>query len=267
VAVPDSNAELAALRSTDQIIYPQVNLTDSLTGQALSAGRLYRWTGTAWIAVVSATELAGQITSTQISSNAISSDKIAANAITAGKIAAGAISSSQIAAGEIRAVNLASETLITQAGQLGTAVIGTAQIQDLSVGTLKVANNAISETVAAYWGGGVLDYYNWSTLAQISFNAEAGDRFQVMAQWRCYGESGYADSGGEGGPQRYDFYWLVRVLADGGEWYFARGNYEAWPSYINVIAFGAGWHSITLQGIEQSGEVYSAYVSATRLKR
>jgi hypothetical protein len=95
-------------------------------------GKLYRHAGSpsgvgGWSASVPATDLTGQITTTQISNNAISTpkieagaittakidtgavtaDTIAANAITAGKVAAGAISTAQLAAGGVTAAKIA----------------------------------------------------------------------------------------------------------------------------------------------------------------
>lgn len=114
IALPATSGELVNLRTADQIIYPQATLTDSSTGQTLTAGRLYRWNGTAWVAVVSAAEisgqitsdqiaslaaakLAGQITTTQITDGAISTPKLAAGSVTAAVLAAGAVTTSKLA--------------------------------------------------------------------------------------------------------------------------------------------------------------------------
>lgn len=90
-------------------------------------GKLYRWSGTEYVASVPAGDITGQITETQITdgsvstvklaaeaitadkvaANAITADKVAANAITAGKIAAGAVSATQLAASAITAEKIA----------------------------------------------------------------------------------------------------------------------------------------------------------------
>lgn len=78
--------------------------------------KLYRYTGSAWTTAISTADLAGQITSTQITDDAITTPKIAAGAVTAdelavnsviaGKIAAGAVSATEIAANAITAKHL-----------------------------------------------------------------------------------------------------------------------------------------------------------------
>lgn len=163
--------------------------------------KLYRWTGTAWTAAVPTSDLTGQITSTQITdgsistpklsasaitadkiaANAITSDKITANAITAGKIAAAAISSSQIAAGEIRAVNLASETLITQAAQLGSA----------TVTTLKIGTEAVTLFAATSRGDEIVG--SSSTVNAMQFTVTSPDARNGMIF--CYFAMAYPGGG------------------------------------------------------------------------
>lgn len=75
-------------------------------------GKLYKTeTGSAWEPVVTAVDLDGQITSTQISDGAISTPKLAANSVVAGKVAAGAIGTNELAAGAITAEKIATNTL------------------------------------------------------------------------------------------------------------------------------------------------------------
>ncbi len=87
---------------------------------------------------------ANAIVSDKLAANSVIAGKIATNAVVAGTVAAGAIGASEIAAGQIRATHLAADFVLAYASQFGTAVIGTAQIQDLSVGTLKIANAAVT---------------------------------------------------------------------------------------------------------------------------
>jgi predicted phage tail protein len=85
----------------------------------------------------------GSITAEKIAANAITANEIAANAITAselaadsvvfGKVAAGAIKSAQIATGEIRATHMASETILTQTGQIADLIVAEAKIQGEAV--------------------------------------------------------------------------------------------------------------------------------------
>ena len=83
--------------------------------------QLYRSTGTAWEKSVAATDITGQITTTQITDEAISTPKLAANAVTAAKIAAGTITSNEIAANTIVGGNIA-------AGAIGTAQLSAGAI-------------------------------------------------------------------------------------------------------------------------------------------
>ncbi len=79
-------------------------------------GKLYKWNGTAYVAAISASEISGQITTTQIADDAITTPKLAANAVdadalqansvVAGKVAAGAINADAIAANAVAATKL-----------------------------------------------------------------------------------------------------------------------------------------------------------------
>ena len=96
--------------------------------------KLYRRESGAWLPVVRAPDMAGQIAAGQI----------AANAVTAGTVAAGAISTTELAAGAVRAGNLAVEELIANS----------VQVRDLIVGTRKFEPGSISGVEDAYadWG-------------------------------------------------------------------------------------------------------------------
>lgn len=84
-------------------------------------GKLYRWNGTAYTAAVDTTDLAGTITTTQISdgaittpkmtANAINGDRITANTLDASKIVANSITAGQIQAGAISATEIASKAI------------------------------------------------------------------------------------------------------------------------------------------------------------
>lgn len=89
-------------------------------------------------AIVAGSIAAGAVTADSIASNSISTDKLVANSVTTAILAAGAVTATQIRAGEIRASLLSSDFQLTQASQIGTAVIGTAQIQDAAISSAKI---------------------------------------------------------------------------------------------------------------------------------
>lgn len=98
-------------------------------------GKMYRWNGSAYVASIPASDLAGAITSTQITDGAITTpkmtansisgsviaagtltaDKIEANSITAGQIRAGAISASELSADAIDGKTITGATVRTAA--------------------------------------------------------------------------------------------------------------------------------------------------------
>ena len=78
--------------------------------------------GTTWTSLVNATDLTGQITTTQITDSAITTDKILANAVTTAKIAALAIEADQIAANAVTAAKLSA--VIVLASLIKTANSG-----------------------------------------------------------------------------------------------------------------------------------------------
>ncbi|MDE1991664.1 MAG: hypothetical protein KGI75_04140 [Rhizobiaceae bacterium] len=73
--------------------------------------KLYRYTGSAFTAAVAATDMTGQITTTQITDGAISTPKIATGAVTAGTIAAGAVTAGTIVAGAVTATEIAANAI------------------------------------------------------------------------------------------------------------------------------------------------------------
>lgn len=192
--------------------------------------KLYRWNGTAYTAAVPASDIAGQIITTQISDNAVTTDKITANAITAdkitanavtfGKIAAGAVRADQIAANEINAGHLAATTIITSAAQMGTAVVSSASIGDLQVNSAKIADLTVGNTkitgnaISTLWNGtsnpGPATYsagspYSATQLVAVTVNLRGEGRclvitrlFGITFNGPTYNDGG--DSGGEGAP-------------------------------------------------------------------
>jgi hypothetical protein len=144
-------------------------------------GKLYKSTGTEWIAGVAASDITGQLTddqiaaiaaakltgqivSTQISDGAISTpklaagsvetanlaagaitaEKIAALAITAAQIAAGAIDADKVAANAIIAGKIAAGAIVAGDGVISNAAIDTAQIIDATISTAKIQDLAVN---------------------------------------------------------------------------------------------------------------------------
>ena len=76
--------------------------------------KLYRWTGSAWVAVVNAADMTGQLTDAQIASltfakatDRITTTMITDSAISTAKLAAGSVSTAKLAAGAVTTSNLA----------------------------------------------------------------------------------------------------------------------------------------------------------------
>lgn len=152
-----------------------------------SDGKLYRWSGSAYVATVPTTDLSGtvsdaqiaglaaskitgqltdsqlaaiaaakltgQITTTQITDSAITTAKVAAGAITANEIAANTITAAKIAAGTITATELAAGSVTTAkiaAGAVTATEIAASTITGgkIAAGTITSANIA-ADTITA----------------------------------------------------------------------------------------------------------------------
>ena len=115
-------------------------------------GKLYRWTGSAWVLTIAASDagdLTGQITGTQISDNAITAPKISANTITGNKIQANTITGGLLStAGIITSAAQINDGLITNA-KIGNAAITTAKISDGQVTNAKIGNTIQSTNYSA----------------------------------------------------------------------------------------------------------------------
>jgi predicted phage tail protein len=110
-------------------------------------GKLYRYHDTGWTAAVEATDIDGQITTTQIEDNAITTAKITADAITAGKISAGAITTAKLAAGAITANELAANAVT--AGKIAANAISATEIQSGAITTAKINAGAVTSNELA----------------------------------------------------------------------------------------------------------------------
>ena len=115
-------------------------------------GKLYRWTGSAWVLTIAASDagdLTGQITGTQISDNAITAPKISANTITGNKIVANTITGGLLStSGIITSAAQINDGLITNA-KIANAAITTAKISDGQVTNAKIGNTIQSTNYSA----------------------------------------------------------------------------------------------------------------------
>jgi hypothetical protein len=153
-------------------------------------GKLYQWTGSAWVLVVAqvnAPDINGQlvtnqiatgaITNTLIATNAITETKISSDAITTPKIAAGAVTAGEIATGAVTATKIASNSITSD-----KIVAGTIQASDIATGTItatQIAGNTITgnKIVANTITGGLL-----ATSGIITTSAQIDDAVIVNAK-------------------------------------------------------------------------------------
>ena len=91
-------------------------------------GKLYRYTGGAWTASVSAADMAGQVAYYQIAANAILADKILAGEIRGEHLEAEAIEAGHIKGGAIIADHIAANEIITNSAQIKNGIITNAKI-------------------------------------------------------------------------------------------------------------------------------------------
>ena len=151
-----------------------VEIVSSLPGPTHVQGRvvflttdnkMYRNTGSGWVATVpsvditgqltdsqiaalAAAKLTGQITSTQITDDAITTPKLAAGAVTAAEIAANAIIAGKIAAGVITATELAADSVTT--AKIAANAVTANEIAANAIIAGKIAAGAVSaEQIAA----------------------------------------------------------------------------------------------------------------------
>jgi len=99
-------------------------------------GKLYRWTGSAWVLTIAASDagdLTGQITNTQISDNAVTAPKILAGTITGNKIQANTITGGL----------LSTSGIITSTAQINDGLIQNAKIANGAISRLKVQDGEI----------------------------------------------------------------------------------------------------------------------------
>lgn len=148
---------------TDQGLYAIRDVTalpasGAFTGEKVfnrTDGKLYQWTGSAWVLVVAqvnAPDINGHLVTNQIAVNAVTSELIASGAVissklgnlavTAEKVASSAITSAKIAAGAVQEGNIASNAVT--AIKVATSAITETKIASDAVTTPKIAAGAVT---------------------------------------------------------------------------------------------------------------------------
>lgn len=219
--------------------------------------KLYRRSGTSWVATVPTTDLTGTVTETQIADNSISTPKlqalsvtssvIAANAITAGKIAADAVTAGTIAAGAISAADA-----VFQA-----AAIVTADIADLAVTNIKIASGLSATKMTT----GTLDA-DLVTVTNLSADSiNSGEMVVRPSSGSHMGKVVVQDSGGTtigwiGGDSGYVGGWFQNLYVGGSG-----------AASAKIVANTSGNIAVTLTGgtdtltISNSGSDYYTVLS------
>ena len=179
------------------------------TGQQVfntADGKLYRWDGSQWVAVVGSavgsvdfSDLTGvladnqvqigEIDGTKITNNTITSNQIKGRTIQAGDIVSGTITTNEISANTIRGSNIFGETItgnkIAAETILGDNIVGntitgglldtsgiitqSAQINNGVIENANIANAAVGTLTLAGDAVGVVDLYNSGTI-NVSYN-------------------------------------------------------------------------------------------------
>lgn len=96
-------------------------------------GKLYRFAGGEWVSTVFASDIAGQITNTQIGPNAIKTPQLDANSVTADQLAANSVIFGKVAAGAIAADAIRSNSIAARHLLVGdfTNLVPNADISDV----------------------------------------------------------------------------------------------------------------------------------------
>jgi len=104
--------------------------------------KMYRHTGSSFVSTTAATDITGELTTTQIANNSITTGKINTSAITADKLDANSVIAGKIAAGAISATEIASNAITTT--KLAAGQITTEKIASLAITAEKIATGTIT---------------------------------------------------------------------------------------------------------------------------
>src|SRR6185295_4950221 len=120
---------------------PATGRTNELALQT-SDGKLYRWTGGAWVATVPTTDLTGTVTTLQIAALAVTNALLAANAVTTTKIADNSISTPKVIAGAIQAAQI--DAFAVTAGKIAAAAVTAGTVAALAISTGNLQAGAVT---------------------------------------------------------------------------------------------------------------------------
>ena len=158
------------------------------TGSAVISysGMLYELKNSAWVAMVDASKLGGQITATQISDGAISTPKLAANAVTAATIAANAVTAAKIQAGAISADKIAANAIAADKIAANAVTADKLSVNQLSAISAKMGVLTTGRLQNAS-ASALFDLDATGTNAFMRFkDAYAADVFRVTADGNVY---------------------------------------------------------------------------------
>lgn len=129
---------------------PTADLTGTVTDAQIAGMAASKVTGTltdSQLAAIAAAKVTGQIVGTQITDGAVTTDKLFAGSVTTAKIAADAVTSTEIAAGAVTASEIAAGAVTT--AKLAAGAVTANEIAAGAVVAGKVAANAITATELA----------------------------------------------------------------------------------------------------------------------
>ncbi len=133
-----STAKLAAASVVADKIATSAITADKVAANAITAVKIA--TG----AVEAAKIAAGAVTAGKIAADAVTAGTIAADAVTAGKIAADAVTAGKIAAAAVNAREIAAGAITADKVTTGELITSSAQIRNLTVDTINIADNAVT---------------------------------------------------------------------------------------------------------------------------
>lgn len=248
---------------------PDARFPQGATVSLLPNAILYRTAnGSTWTQVVSAGEMAGQITTGQIAANAITSgkilagavlaDNIATGAIVSDKIASNAVTSAKIVAGAVTADKISVSQLSAVSSDLGSIQVGTANIQNAAVDTIKIRGNAVTVPASAVKGYTSLPYvsYNtafWGSTAGftnvVTLSIFNPDPWSIPTMINVYGRHATASK-----PEGNQFaVWSAALLHNGSvadHTGLASGDFLAFGGRYNM---SPGWNTFEVRGAGVSG--------------
>ncbi len=215
--------------------------------------KLYRYTGSSWIATIETSDLTGYIAAAQINANTITSSHIQSNAITSGKILAGEIGTSHLAANSITAGTIATNAITSDKIQANAITAG--KINGGEITSTHIATNAI---LANHITSGSLTMAKMTGISQKVTN-------NVTVQLGAGASVGGNDAGGAYISGTSGNYGLIGSNTAGGN-AIAGGTTATSGTAAGVVAVGGGtsstfgnWDTLGAVGTGSSGLLAIAY--------